>query len=76
VRVCIQDQGQGFDPQHAAGAKDSHFGLSFMRERAEQMGGTLRVDSAPGQGTCVTVDVPLERMDEGGGHAHAHLDRR
>jgi PAS domain S-box-containing protein len=76
VRVCIQDQGQGFDPQHSAGAEDSHFGLSFMRERAEQMGGTLRVDSAPGQGTCVTVDVPLERKDEGGDHAHAHLDRR
>jgi signal transduction histidine kinase len=57
--VRIRDDGQGFDPQRAAGAEDSHFGLRFMHERAEQLGGTLRVDSAPGQGTCVTVEVPV-----------------
>jgi signal transduction histidine kinase len=59
VRVRIQDNGQGFDPQRAAGDEDSHFGLRFMRERAGQVGGTLRVDSAPGQGTCLTVEVPV-----------------
>jgi len=59
VRVRIQDNGQGFDPQRAAGAEDGHFGLRFMRERAEQVGGTLRVDSAPGQGTRVTVEVAV-----------------
>jgi signal transduction histidine kinase len=59
VRVRIQDNGQGFDPQRAAGAEDGHFGLRFMRERAEQVGGTLRVDSTPGQGTRVTVEVAV-----------------
>lgn len=65
LRLCIQDNGQGFEPQQAAAAEAAqtpggHFGLRFMRERAEQMGGTLRLDSAPGQGTCVTVDLPVE----------------
>lgn len=67
VRVCVRDDGQGFDPQGAAGADDSHFGLRFMRERAEQMGGALRVESAPGRGTCVTVEVPVGRGAVGGG---------
>jgi signal transduction histidine kinase len=67
VRVRIQDKGQGFDPQQAAGAESGHYGLRFMRERAEQLGGTLRVDSAPGQGTCVTVDVPVRERTRGRG---------
>lgn len=63
LRMCIQDNGQGFNPQQAAGVKDSHFGLSTMRERAEQLGGVLSVESAPGKGTSVTVDVPASAGD-------------
>jgi PAS domain S-box-containing protein len=64
VRIRIRDDGRGFDPQQAAGAAAAqtpggHFGLRFMRERAEQLGGSLRVDSAPGQGTCVELTVPV-----------------
>jgi PAS domain S-box-containing protein len=59
VRVCVRDNGQGFDQQRPAGEDESHFGLRFMCERAEQLGGTLRVESAPGRGTCVTVEVPV-----------------
>jgi len=59
VRVCVRDSGQGFDPQRPAGEEEGHFGLRFMRERAEQMGGTLRVESAPGVGTSVVVEVPV-----------------
>ena len=58
VRIRIRDNGRGFDPQQAAASGDNHFGLRFMRERAEQLGGNLRVQSAPGTGTCVEVDVP------------------
>jgi len=61
VRIQVQDNGRGFDPSQAA--SDGHFGLRFMRERAEQLGGSLRVDSAPGKGTCVTIDVPLLCVD-------------
>jgi PAS domain S-box-containing protein len=60
VRIQIQDNGTGFDPVRAAG--EGHYGLRFMRERAELLGGTLRVDSAPGQGTCVVVEVPEDSV--------------
>ena len=64
IRMRIRDAGQGFDPLKPAGvgpapAPGGHFGLGFIRERAEQLGGALRIESAPGQGTCVTVEVPV-----------------
>lgn len=56
VRVEISDDGRGFDPTlHFPG----HFGLATMRERVEQIDGSLDITSAPGSGTTVTVDVPL-----------------
>jgi PAS domain S-box-containing protein len=58
VCIRIQDNGRGFDPSRAAG--EGHFGLRFMRERAEELGGSLRVDTAPGKGTCVTIEVPAQ----------------
>jgi signal transduction histidine kinase len=48
----------GLDP--GAGAGDAaHFGLRFMRERAQEMGAAFTLVSAPGQGTQVIVDAPL-----------------
>jgi signal transduction histidine kinase len=38
--------------------RNGHFGLIGMLERASQLGGTLRVDSAPGQGTDIRVRLP------------------
>ena len=63
IRMRIRDSGQGFDllrPAETGSAQPpgSHFGLGFMRERAEQLGGALCIESAPGQGTCVEVEVP------------------
>jgi signal transduction histidine kinase len=51
----IADDGVGFEPsmQGAGG-----LGLRGMRERVERLAGTLRVDSSPGKGTCVHVEVP------------------
>jgi signal transduction histidine kinase len=57
VNLCIADDGQGFDPQRPRSGK--HIGLWSMRERVEQCGGQFEVRSAPGQGTIVTVVVPL-----------------
>jgi signal transduction histidine kinase len=53
----VRDSGKGFvlDGPAPGGA---HIGLATMRERAEQLGGTLRVDSHPGQGTRVLVEIP------------------
>ncbi len=59
LHMRVVDDGQGFDPRQQAGVDQNHFGLRFMRERAEQLHGSLQVASAPGQGTCVEVTVPV-----------------
>ena len=57
VRLTVADDGVGFDL--AATLRTTHrLGLSSMRERAEALGGALRVDTAPGAGTTVTLEVP------------------
>ncbi|HWT01813.1 MAG TPA: two-component regulator propeller domain-containing protein [Pyrinomonadaceae bacterium] len=57
VQLSVRDNGRGFDAK--AEGRNGHYGLVGMRERAEQMGGTLFVESAPGEGTEVMVEVPL-----------------
>jgi signal transduction histidine kinase len=58
LTVSIVDQGRGFDPlaaQHGPGT-----GLArSVRQRVTQIGGTVRVDSAPGSGTAVELRIPL-----------------
>ncbi len=57
----VEDDGEGFDREAVEEASPSWgMGLSSMRERAEMLGGTLRVDSSPGKGTRVEVRVPLD----------------
>jgi signal transduction histidine kinase len=55
----IADNGKGFEQQEAFSAVGGHFGLIGMRERAEQMGGELRLASHPGEGTELEITVPL-----------------
>jgi two-component system NarL family sensor kinase len=56
VALRIEDDGAGFHPESVPPGR---FGLVGMRERARLLGGTLRVESAPGAGTIVEADVPL-----------------
>ncbi|RPJ39811.1 MAG: GAF domain-containing protein, partial [Planctomycetaceae bacterium] len=58
VLVEIEDRGQGFQPAGVPGEENQHFGLQFMHERAAKVGGTLVVESRPGQGTKVALQVP------------------
>ena len=55
VNLEIGDDGVGFDP---AGPFPGHLGLRSMRERTARLGGTLTVDSAPGQGTRLRAQIP------------------
>lgn len=55
VSLMIKDDGRGFNPEQPP---QGHFGLLYMRERAEACGGTFRVVSAHGQGTEVRVNFP------------------
>ena len=65
LRICAVDEGRGFDPSLLEGRDDGrHLGLRTMRERAESVGGTLIVESAPGQGTSVVLQLPLH--EDGG----------
>lgn len=55
LALHIRDDGIGFDRDQVA---DDRFGLSVMAERAQLVGATLRIQSAPGQGTAVSLEVP------------------
>ena len=59
LRVAVADEGRGFDP---AIARQGGLGLAGMRERGVLLGGHLRVETAPGEGTRVALDVPLATM--------------
>jgi signal transduction histidine kinase len=63
LKVSIADNGCGFDAlaHYQGGAPARGHGLAVMRERAESIGGRLRVLSMPGQGTEVQVEVPANR---------------
>jgi ligand-binding sensor domain-containing protein/signal transduction histidine kinase len=59
VQLIVRDDGCGFDNQVAGNGRAGHFGLIGMRERAEQIGGTLSIHSADGSGTEIVADVPI-----------------
>ncbi len=58
IEVTIQDNGRGFDLDSDQQSGWGGFGLRFMSERAERVGGSLRIESGPGQGTRVVVSLP------------------
>ena len=58
IRLSVIDDGVGFDPGRGAA---SGRGLRSIGDRVRRLGGTLAIESAPGQGTRITVDLPLRR---------------
>jgi signal transduction histidine kinase len=54
LHVEVRDDGAGLAPDRRAGV-----GLTSMRERAEELGGTFAVVTGPGEGTAILVDLPL-----------------
>jgi len=57
ARLRVRDDGHGFEPEQVRRA-GRHLGLVSMRDRASGVGGTLRIDSSPGRGTVVELEVP------------------
>lgn len=58
LRLIVEDDGDGFDPEAAPPDARPRLGLSGMRERLQMVGGALEVESAPGHGTTLFVTVP------------------
>jgi len=60
IRVTVEDDGQGFDLTSPPQDGRDHFGLSIMRARAARIGARLKIDTAPGQGTRVSLTWSLQ----------------
>jgi PAS domain S-box-containing protein len=61
LALAVADNGRGFDVRQglARHANQSHYGLRNIRERVEFFGGMFRVESVPGQGSEVMIELPL-----------------
>jgi signal transduction histidine kinase len=70
----VRDDGAGFDPAAPARNGPGGFGLAGMRERVAAHGGTLTIESAPGQGTTVVAALPRAAADAGEGLPRAAAD--
>ncbi len=55
----VEDDGIGFNMEDLVPRGEGHYGLSVMRERASGLGGHCSIQSRPGQGTAVRVDIPI-----------------
>ena len=72
VRIIVDDNGRGFNvPERMDDlVSTGRLGLIGMHERARTLGGTLTIQSEPGRGTVVTVEVPVQPgADKAGGNA-------
>jgi two-component system nitrate/nitrite sensor histidine kinase NarX len=63
LKLRIEDDGQGFDVRRVLSRK-GRYGLATMKERAELLGGSLEVQSVPGQGTTITVEIERDGTAE------------
>ncbi len=63
VSINIADDGCGFSPDKPA-LETGHFGLGFMRERMDQVGGSILIESKPGSGTIIRLEAPVQDHQE------------
>lgn len=59
MTIEVRDEGRGFNPQVIVERGVVSFGLTTIRERLELNGGSLTASSAPGQGTSITITLPI-----------------
>jgi signal transduction histidine kinase len=57
LRLCVQDNGRGIAAQARTNRRS--FGLIGIRERAIMLGGEVNIESPPGEGTVVRVELPM-----------------
>jgi signal transduction histidine kinase len=61
IALAVIDDGEGFDLD----GKRSGVGLHSMRERAESLGGSLSIESVPGEGTRISCLMPFDMSEKG-----------
>jgi signal transduction histidine kinase len=61
IELLIKDDGQGFVPDMVPGSH--HLGLISMRERIEQLAGTMKITSRPEWGTTIVIQIPLGQVE-------------
>ena len=59
VRIVVRDDGKGFDPAQTDDLSPHHLGISGMRRRAEAIGGSFSLETAPGHGTVIVANLPI-----------------
>lgn len=64
LSLQVSDEGKGFEPEQVLG-DDRGRGLVRVQQRVSWLGGSFDLRSAPGEGTCATVHLPLSRGQEG-----------
>jgi two-component system CheB/CheR fusion protein len=60
LTMRVIDEGKGFDPATATDKIEGSLGLLSSRERISLLGGEMAIDSRPGRGTRITIEVPIE----------------
>lgn len=68
INIAIEDDGKGFDPKAVLavgeGEHERGFGILGMKERIAMLDGELSICSEPGEGTLVTIEVPIHTLEE------------
>ncbi len=62
VEMIVRDNGQGFTLADLEKSPPGYHGLNIIRERAEGLGGSLDISTAPGEGTALRVSLPTEKV--------------
>lgn len=64
VRLIISDDGTGFDLEDIQLKSNKSMGLTSMKERAESLGGHFEIETSPGEGTFIAVEIPARKSEQ------------
>ena len=62
VEMLVKDNGQGFNLSDLEKSPPGYHGLNIIKERAEGLGGSVNISTAPGEGTEVRISLPTDRV--------------
>ena len=62
IEMMVRDNGQGFNLMDLANAPPGYHGLNIIKERAEGLGGSLNISTAPGKGAELIISLPIDKV--------------